>query len=83
MARFRATIKGQRGSASRLGGPGSGIQADVNGWDSGVRVEGMANGSSGDIFRVVMTGGSNKGSSPTLLGTVVLVDGEPEFVRPA
>lgn len=34
MARFRATIRGQRGQASRLGSAASGIVANINGWNS-------------------------------------------------
>lgn len=69
MARYRATIKGQRGQASRLGGPASGIAASVNGWNLGIGVTGMpANRSthngddaqcSHDRFEVRITGGSN------------------------
>ena len=38
MAHFRATIRGNRGMASRLGTKSSGIEAYVDGWKVGVRV---------------------------------------------
>lgn len=59
MARFRATIKGQRGEASRLGGTTSGIRADVNAWNVGIRVAGGSNDRDEDEFTVYLTGGSN------------------------
>jgi hypothetical protein len=69
MAHFRATIKGQRGGASRLGSPKSGIVADVNGWDSGVRIE-TAIEKGEDVFYVYVTGGSNGATSPYLAGKI-------------
>ena len=60
MAQFRATIKGQRGQASRLGSKETGIVADINGWNLGVRVEAFYDADSDqDIFTVFETGGSN------------------------
>lgn len=64
MARFRATIQGQRGTASRLGNAKTGLVANVNGWNAGVRVEARANHSTDkpaelDEFIVFVTGGSN------------------------
>lgn len=60
MAHFRATIQGNRGVASRLGSEGSGITAVINGWDSGIIVEGWYDKKLGiDVFCVTKTGGSN------------------------
>lgn len=39
MARFRGTIRGQRGEASRLGSPSSGLSAHIAGWQGAVDVE--------------------------------------------
>jgi len=39
MARFRGTVKGGRGEASRLGSKISGITSFTSGWDIGVKVE--------------------------------------------
>lgn len=79
MARFRATIQGQRGEASRLGGAKSGIHADVNGWSVGVRVDGNEGPDGNDAFDVWATGGSNGRHSSRLLGRVRLIDGKPAF----
>lgn len=38
MAHFRATIQGQRGQASRLGGKDSGINAHIASWQGAVSV---------------------------------------------
>ena len=46
MTRFRATIQGNRGAASRLGGVNSGVEASVNGWDIGVGVKARVDGES-------------------------------------
>lgn len=74
MARFRGTIKGQRGEASRLGTPKSGLEIECNGWNAGVSVRATVGSNDGDIFAVYMTGGSNGGPSE-LLGTVTKQDG--------
>ena len=62
MAAFMATIKGQRGKASRLGTKASGIVAHVNAWNSGVDVMGTYDQLTGTIrWTVERTGGSNQG----------------------
>ena len=61
MARFRGTVKGARGVASRLGGAGSGLVVTANGWDIGVRVELRVNAEGKDEVTVSKTGGSNGG----------------------
>jgi len=38
MARYRGTIEGQRGPASRLGSASSGLRVTCHGWQSGVTV---------------------------------------------
>lgn len=81
MARFRATIKGQRGEASRLGGPKQGIVAVANGWDVGVRVVGGVTAQGDDEFQVYATGGSNGGGG-NFVGVVRLTpNGNPVFVK--
>jgi len=68
MAHFRGTIQGQRGSASRLGSVKSGIVANVNAWDVGIRVESrVINGE--DAFAVYLTAGSNGSTSAHPTGT--------------
>lgn len=78
MARFRAVIQGNRGSASRLGSAHSGLQANVNGWDVGVEVAAHAEGEN-DSFFIYMTGGSNDSHPTTYIGRVTLVNGKPVF----
>lgn len=63
MAQFRASVQGQRGDASRLGGKSSGISARVNGWHLGVDVFGSYDEKTdSDIFVVSITGGSGHGT---------------------
>ena len=61
MARFRATVQGMRGEASRLGSKDSGIRTNANGWDSGVIVFGWVDDQEQDVFEIYQTGGSNGG----------------------
>lgn len=77
MAQFRAAIKGTRGPASRLGSPKSGIVAEANGWNSGVRVRGWTNEDGKDCFDVFMTPGSNDAGHSEFVGSVRMVDGKP------
>lgn len=81
MARFRATIKGNRGEASRLGTAGSGITARVNGWNEGIRVEAVPNTEfpERDYFAVYITGGSNGYRRETFL-LAVYTDAEGNLV---
>ena len=78
MARFIGYVQGQRGEASRLGSPSSGIEAEARGWNVGVKVTGHVNGDGADTFAVFVTGGSHN-PSPRLIGTVRL---DPEGRRP-
>jgi hypothetical protein len=83
MARFRATIKGQRGEASRLGSVKSGIRASVDGWNVGVIVAGRANyrTAGDDCFDVYTTAGSNGGAADRFIGSILLdLNGKPTFV---
>lgn len=70
MARFRGTIKGQRGEASRLGSIASGLRVEANGWHVGIEVTGQVT-LSGDRFEVWVTGGSNGGGRARRLGCVM------------
>jgi hypothetical protein len=78
MARFRATIQGQRGEASRLGNGKTGIQGRVNGWHVGVRVSGYTRDGE-DVFAIYATGGSSPRHSDQCIGYVRLRDGIPRF----
>ena len=57
MARFYATMQGNRGEASRIGTPNSGIYAHVRGWRVGARVNCYADGDN-DGVSIRATGGS-------------------------
>lgn len=74
MARFRGTLKGQRGEASRLGNAKTGLEVECNGWDAGVSIRATVSSQETDIFAVYMTGGSNGGLGE-LLGTVTRQNG--------
>ena len=71
MAHYRAEIKGNRGSASRLGHKTTGISSHTCGWESGIRVEGHYDEDLGDIFMVYQTSGSGFKKSSVLLGKLI------------
>jgi len=70
MARFRATMQGQRGQASRLGNAKSGIKVKVNGWNLGVTVYGNVDDTGQDSFAIYQTGGSNDADPHKLITTI-------------
>ena len=62
MARFYASIQGNRGEATRMGTPSSGITGHIRGWSTGVRVEVDVDPETGrDRVKVLRTRGSNGG----------------------
>ena len=71
MAQFKAEVRGNRGSVSRLGHKTTGIKSHTCGWDSGIRVEGHYDEDLGDIFLVYQTSGSGGRSRDVLLGKLV------------
>jgi len=71
MAQFRATIKGQRGEASRLGSKASGLKITVNGWDIGLLAY-AEHQNDEDVIELYATGGSSASFSDVLLGFVKL-----------
>lgn len=76
MARFRGTVRGDRGEASRLGHRN--LDVSANGWNVGVRVESAPEDE--DRFYIYATGGSSAGVSRRFLGTVSRgPDGLPIF----
>lgn len=81
MARFIGYLEGSRGETSRLGTPTSGIRAQAQGWNVGVRVFGRADGDT-DKFLVYATSGSTGGRPDQLLG-VVRLDGDELKWEPA
>lgn len=81
MARFLAAIEGNRGEATRLGTPSSGIRAQAQGWSVGVKVYGNADGDN-DRFMVYATAGSHGGAADRLIG-IVTRDGSEIRFEPA
>ncbi len=81
VAQYRAVIKGTRGEASRLGHKKSGIWADINAWNIGVRVCGRFDAARGDEFTVYLTGGSNRKCESKLIGVFSRVDVMPAESR--
>ena len=80
MARFYASIQGNRGEATRMGH--NGITGHIRGWDVGVRVDGspFLADRERDYFCVYVTGGSNGRTNDKMVGKVTLVNGSPTFV---
>ncbi|MCK5610656.1 hypothetical protein KAR91_52775 [Candidatus Pacearchaeota archaeon] len=58
MAQFYASIKGNRGEATRMGTKSSGISGHIRGWSIGCRVR-VAHIDGQDIVQVYKTAGSN------------------------
>ena len=82
MAQFRATVKGKGSEASRLGTKQSEIKASVNGWKLGVDVNGFMNHAGGDVFEIVITGGSSGNGLRHVIGYVELDEnGIPQFEK--
>jgi hypothetical protein len=65
MARFYASIQGNRGEATRMGTPNSGISAHVRGWNIGAHVQ-VDDEDGEDVVFVRATGGSNHRSIPDI-----------------
>jgi len=76
MARFIGFIQGNRGEASRLGTPASGIRVQAQGWNVGVKVFGDIEDGT-DTFSIYATSGSDYRGLETYLGKVTLEDNEP------
>lgn len=83
MAHFRGTMQGNRGEVSRLGSPASGLQASVNGWGAGIRVEANVNMKGQDEFLIFMTTGSSPHGFTRHIATVTEIDSEPIITYPA
>jgi hypothetical protein len=59
MARFYASIQGNRSEATRQGTETSGIVGHIRGWHIGARVECWVNEQGDDVVRVYRTKGSH------------------------
>ena len=88
MARYRATIKGQRGEASRLGSTSHPPVVTINGGECGVRVVAVSSDADGitqDTFKIYATGGSNSRYgeySDRLIGIIREPDPRTDQTRP-
>ena len=68
MGRFRGTVQGNRGEASRLGSISSGLEVTASGWDIGVNIHiDVVDGK--DVIKIYKTDGSN-GYSSELIHTL-------------
>ena len=79
MARFRATVRGTWGKATRLGTPKNGLTATVNGSNIGIRVVAQVRDGE-DILTVFLTGGSNAQCPEKWIGVYHLDGMIPEKV---
>jgi hypothetical protein len=68
MARYRGTVQGNRGEASRTGSTVSGLKVSANGWDLGVDVYLDADENGEDFAEVWLTAGSNATGGAKLVG---------------
>jgi len=72
MAHFIGYVAGGRGTASRVGHKTTGLTANINGWNSGVRVEAKFDKElCVDRFEIYATTGSGYGDAEGLIGYVV------------
>jgi len=70
VAQFRATIRGSREEASRLGTKKSGIEAHINGWSAGVAIYAAHDVSNKeDRFSIYITS-SSSGGNESFIGEV-------------
>jgi hypothetical protein len=69
MAQFYASIKGNRGEATRMGSKQSGITGHIRGWDVGANVTCWTDKDGRDMVTVRITGGSNGNGISKCLGT--------------
>jgi hypothetical protein len=75
MAHFRATIKGSRGGASRLGTKASGLVVTANGWEFGVKVVMRHSPILGeDVAQIHLTSGGNAVKMEKFLGEFTAKD---------
>ncbi len=67
MSRFYAEIKGNRGGASRMGTPDSGMWSHTRGWDLGAEVIMDTTPEDNDVLLVYITSGSKGSKAKQLL----------------
>ena len=77
MAHFYAQIEGNRGMASRMGTPKSGIWGHIRGWSVGCRVECRVRDDGKDEVLVYRTNGSNGGGGQLI---AKIIEGEETII---
>ena len=77
MARFRGTVQGARGEASRLGTAATGVTSTADGWHIGGEVEISDDDRGGDVVDFTLSGGSNARNSPRMVARYVEGDNAP------
>lgn len=70
MAHFIGYVQGNRNIVSRLGHASSGIRAQAQGWDVGIKISGGVDDNGNDVFHVYATKGSSGGIGSHLIATV-------------
>lgn len=73
MARFYASIQGNRGEATRIGSKDSGIEGHIRGWNIGGRVCCFVGENGEDRVQISLTGGSSC-SFEKVIGTFTEAD---------
>jgi hypothetical protein len=77
MAHFYADIQGNRGQATRMGTPNSGIAGHIRGWNVGCRVVCQVREDGKDEVLVYRTNGSNSGSGQLI---AKFIEGEETII---
>ena len=78
MSHFYASIRGNRGLATRQGTKESGIWGHIRGWDIGASVDCWVDNEGNDCLSIYITGGSNQLSPKKALGCWAIINGEIE-----
>ena len=74
MARFYASIQGDRGEATRKGNTKSGLAGNIRGWNVGARVLMSADENDEDVCTVYLTAGSNGKRGSVCIGRFKVED---------
>lgn len=69
MARFRGTLQGARGQASRLGTVKTGLSVSANGWHIGIRASAGVLANDSDAIDIYVTSGSTGDVQERYIGT--------------
>ena len=80
MAHFYADIQGNRGEATRMGTPQSGIYGHIRGWHSGAKVSCYVDDDGKDVVEVFATNGSGYKQVPVTGLVLRTIDGRIDFL---